>query len=309
MADWRVPPFLRRILPLLVLESLRELKATGTVLFPRFPRSNGFFEPSLADRQASACMSIVVPIHDAPAVTCRCLASLEKYAPESEITLVDDASRLAETREIIQRFCGRNRWGVLRHKKTLGHSESCRDGAWFATRPYLCLLNSDTVVTPWCWRRVKEAFEQDERIGVVGPSTNNSRNPQTQRLATVFSSRWSDGQICAFARHLLTGCREPLFVDLAFISGFAFFIRRGLWEKAGGFDRNLPDYGNETELCSRIARLGYRMVWVRNSYIHHFGQRSYGATLGGEGIDARCRAATRYIRQKLELRTHGNLQA
>lgn len=57
--------------------------------------------------------------------------------------------------------------------------------------------------------------------------------------------------------------------------GFALFIRRSLWEQAGGFDQRLPDYGNEMELCRRIAEEGYRLVWIRNSYIHHFGQQSY----------------------------------
>jgi GT2 family glycosyltransferase len=305
MPDWSVPLFLRRILPLVVLESLRELKVTGRVLLPHFPRRVAL-EQSVDDSQASAFMSIIVPIHDAPAVTRRCLASLEKYAPGSEIILVDDASRLAETLEVIRHFCNRNGWKVVRHERALGHSEACREGANLATRPYLCLLNSDTVVTPWCWRRVKEVFEEDPKIGVVGPSTSNSRNPQTLRLATVLSSSWSDDQICSFAKHLLTRCTEPLLIDLAFVSGFAFFIRHSLWVQVGGFDQKLPDYGNETELCSRIAGEGYRMVWIRNCYIHHFGQQSYGGMFGGDGINARCQAATSYLRQKMALRTHKN---
>ncbi len=305
-SDWHVPPFLRRILPLLVLESLRELKWTRRVLPPHFPRQKEFKQMP-DDIQASASMSVIVPIHDAPAVTRRCLASLEKYATESEIILVDDASRLTETLEIIRHFSSRNGWKVVRHEKALGHSEACRNGGNLATRPYLCLLNSDTVVPPWCWRRVKEVFEDDQRIGVAGPSTSNSRNPQTLRLATVLSSSWSDDQICAFAKYLLTRCREPLLIDLAFVSGFALFIRRSLWLQVGGFDQKLPDYGNETELCSRIAGEGYRMVWIRNCYIHHFGQQSYGDMFGGDGINERCRAATSYIRQKMALRTHKNV--
>ena len=42
----------------------------------------------------------------------RCLASLEKYAPESEIILVDDASGLAETLQAILHFSARNGWKV-----------------------------------------------------------------------------------------------------------------------------------------------------------------------------------------------------
>src|SRR2546427_10182450 len=99
MANWRIPHLLRR----LVFHGLREFRMTGRVLPSFFPRPIEF-EQSPEDSQASACMSIVVPIHDAPTVTRRCLASLEKYAPESEIILVDDASSLNETLEVIRHF-------------------------------------------------------------------------------------------------------------------------------------------------------------------------------------------------------------
>jgi GT2 family glycosyltransferase len=317
MANWHIPHFLRGLLPRLVIHSLREfkrivfsslreLKFTGRVLPPHFPRDKEF-EQSPDDSQASACMSIVVPIHDAPTVTRRCLGSLEKYAPESEIILVDDASSLTETLEVIRHFSSQNKWKVVRHEKSLGHSEACREGANLATRPYLCLLNSDTVVTPWCWRPVKEVFEHDQKTGVAGPSTSESGNVQTLTLATVLSSSWNDNQICSFAKHLLTRCREPVVMDVAWVSGFALFIRRSLWEQVGGFDQNLPDYGNDMELRSRIAEKGYRMVWVRNSYIHHFGHQSYRDTVGNEGIQVLARAAIIYIRQKNHRRSHENV--
>lgn len=86
--------------------------------------------------------------------------------------------------------------------------------------------------------------------------------------------------------------------DLMWIAGNAFFIRRSLWEEVGGFDRNLPDYGNEIELCGRVAERGYRSVWVRNCYIHHFGRQSYGEALGNKGIHERIRAAEIYIAKK-----------
>jgi GT2 family glycosyltransferase len=274
MANLPLPRSLKRLLPRLVTEGLREFRLRGSVLPPRLPRHKEF-ERLPGDREASASMSIVVAIHDGPAVTRRCLASLEKYALESDIILVDDGSRLAETLEAIRDFSTRNKWNVVRHEKALGHSEACRAGANLATRPYLCLLNSDTVVTPWCWRRVKEVFEHDAKIGVAGPSTSYSGNLQALTLATILSSYWNDSQICSFAKHLLAECREPVLMDVAWVAGFALFIRRSLWEQAGGFDQRLPDYGNEMELCRRIAEEGYRLVWIRDSYIHHFGQQSY----------------------------------
>jgi O-antigen biosynthesis protein len=272
---------------------------TGKLVFANFPPQIEF-EQASEDARASASISIVVPIHDSPREARQCLAGLEKYAPESEVILVDDASVLTETLEVIRHFGSRNGWKVARHEKALGHSEACRAGTNLATRPYLCLLNSDTIVTPWCWRCVKEVFECDQQIAVSGPSTSYSRNLQTLAIAADQIRNWNDNQICAFAKLLLVHCREPVLFDIPWAAGFAFFIRRNLWEQLGGFDRNLPDYGNEVELCSRIAKKGYRIVWIRNSYIHHLGHRSYRDSIGDEEIRVRTRFAESYIREKLK---------
>ena len=295
VAGWRIPRLLKPLMPRVLAGGLRELKWK---FLSRGLSRRMEFNQSPKDALASTSISIVVPIHDAPMVTRRCLVSLEQYAPQSEIILVDDASKLPETLEIIRDFSGRNGWKVIYHHKALGHSEGCRAGARLATRSYLCLLNSDTVVTPWCWRRIKEAFEDDQRIGVAGPSASNAGTPQELTLAAEVRYYWNNSQICAFAKRLLTERQEPAVVDLPWVSGFAYFIRRSLWEEAGGFDQNLPDYGNEVELCSRVAEKGYRVVWVRDAYIHHTGQQSYLGAIGEKGIVERVRAAEIYTGHK-----------
>jgi GT2 family glycosyltransferase len=290
---WKIPRFFRRALPQPVINGLHELKVR--ILTRDLSRDREF---ELEDTQSSASMSIVVPVHDAPLVTRRCLASLEKYAPKAEIIIVDDGSRLVETSKVIGDFSSRNEWKVVNHATPLGHSASCGAGASLATRPYLCLLNSDTVVTPWCWRLVKDVFEHDQKTAVAGPSTSNSGNVQALPLATVLSPYLNDNQICGFAKRLLAECPDPIVADLPWASGFAFFIRRNLWEQLSGFDRKIPDYYNDVELCKRVVEKGYRTVWIRNAYIHHLGRQSYRETIGEDGVVARIEAALIYSKQK-----------
>jgi GT2 family glycosyltransferase len=291
-----LPGFVKRALPQVVIECMYRIRnrIRRRLLSRGLPR-NCVFEQPLEHRQASASISIVVPIHDAPLVTKRCLASLERDAPKSEIILLDDGSRIAETTHLIREFSSRNGWKVIRNADARGHSAACLEGARAATRPYLCLLNSDTVVTPWCWQAIKEAFEMNTAIGVAGPCTSTSGNEQALDTSMPCRFYWNDSQICAFAERLTASPPQPVIVDLPWVSGFAFFIRRRLWEKLGGFDHNLPDYGNEIELCKRVMNCGYRAVWVRSSYIHHLGQQSYSDTIGNQ---SRVLAAYQYIRKK-----------
>lgn len=299
LVAFRLPGFVKRTLPHRLMDGMYQTrKEIRRLLFSRGLPRNRVFEQPLEHKLAGRPMSIIVPIHDAPLVTERCLASLERYASEAEVVLVDDASKLPDTIDMIREFSRRNGWKVISNAQAVGHSAACAAGVRVATRPYLCLLNSDTVVTPWCWRSIQEAFETDPSIGAAGPSTSASGNEQALDEAVPCRFHWNDSQICAFAERLTVTSTQPALLDLPWVSGFAFFIRRDLWEKLGGFDSNLPDFANEVELCKRIANLGYRAVWVRGSYIHHLGRQSYANEIGHHGIDSRLLAAYEYIRER-----------
>lgn len=245
--------------------------------------------------QASKDISVIVAIHDSPDVARRCFESIEKYGANVEVILVDDGSQLKETIHLIRDYQQRNGWTLIRHDEPLGHSRSCEDGSRVATRPYLCFLNSDTVITPWSWRAAKEAFGSDPRIAVTGPATSYSATKQGIPKAEYCRNYWTDNQICAFAKKYISKQEPKSWIDLPSLGGFAFFIRHSIWEEFAGFDTGLPDYGNESELCKRLCKKGFRIIWTKNSYIHHFGQASYGSIMNQGMIRKKRLAAKAYI--------------
>jgi GT2 family glycosyltransferase len=263
---------LRMILPQNVRSLLRDVRAE--LLSIGLPVKKQFSQP-LPEIEASRDISVVVAIRDSPSVLRVCLTSLGKYAPHSEVILVDDNSELGETRDIIAEFSERKHWKAIRNNGSMGHSRSCEAGARLATRPYLCLLNSDTIVTPWSWRGSQEAFEADSRIVITGPSTSYTPTVQAVPRAEYCRHYWSESQVCAFAQTYVSSRPARCWTDLSEVGGFAFFVRRRFWEELGGFDSNLPDYGNEFEFCRRASKQGWRIIWVANSYIHHLGHQSY----------------------------------
>lgn len=255
----------------------------------------GTFDQPEDEVEASRDISVVVAIHDSPEFTRRCLESIEKYGANAEVILVDDASQLQETTDLIQNYEQRNGWILVRHKEPMGHSRSCEAGSRLATKPYLCFLNSDTVVTPWSWRACKEAFDSDPQIAVTGPTTSRASTKQTVRRAEYCRHYWTNNQICAFAERYISKQQPRSWVDLPAVDGFAFFIRRIIWEEFGGFDPRLMDYGNETELCKRLSKAGFRIIWTQNSYIHHFGEATYSRIMSTNEIRQKRIAARDYI--------------
>ncbi len=257
-------------------------------------KSEFFMQPE-EELLASNSISVIIAIHDAPEVVQRCFESLERYAGNVEVILVDDGSQLQETIDLIREYQQRNGWTVIRHEKPLGHSRACKDGSQVATRPYLCFLNSDTIITPWSWKAAKEAFDSDQRIAVTGPATSRAATKQTIRRADYCRNYWTNSQIYAFAKKYVSKQLPKFWIDLPMVGGFAFFIRRTIWEEFGGFDPKLPDYGNESELCRRVLAHGLRVIWTRNSYIHHFGKVSYSRIAGENDIRQRSITAEDYI--------------
>lgn len=277
-------------------EPIREVyrKVRGKVLSLGLSQSIAFSQPG-EELLASNDISVIVPIRDAPEVTSRCLSSLEDYGGNAEVILVNDASRLEETIHLICEVQQRNGWQVIDHDKRLGHSRSCEHGSQISTRKYLCFLNSDTVVTPWSWWAAKDAFEADPRIAVAGPSTSWTATKQSILRAEYCRRYWTNKQIYAFAQKYISKQPHRSWVDLPAVGGFAFFIRRSVWQEFKGFDTRLPDYGNETELCRRLSNAGFRITWTKNSYIHHFGRSSYGRTMTPHQIRTRSLASKVFI--------------
>lgn len=253
------------------------------------------YDQPFEEAEASRSMSVVVAIHDAPDVLWRCLVSLEKYAPHAEVILIDDNSDLLETRVLITDFGERNAWNVVRTSTSVGHSRSCEAGARLATREYLCFLNSDAILTPWSWRGIKEAFDADKAVGIAGPSTSYTPTAQAVTRAEYCRHYWNDNQISSFAKRYVLSQPTRRWRELRELGGFAFFVRFSAWNELGGFDRNLPDYGNEFEFCRRASKSGWRIIWVANSYIHHLGHQSYISSFGERGIEERGLAANAYI--------------
>lgn len=285
---------LRKALPMPLRKAYWDVRAG--LLSIGLPRGLTAVQPEREDA-ASQGISIIVAVKDAPIFLQRCLGSLEQYARRAEIIVVDDGSELKETLTLLDEYCTRNLWTLIRHDRSKGHSKACGAGAQVATRQYLCFLNSDTIVTPWSWWAAKDAFEADPRMAVTGPSTSWSATSQTIRRAAHCRHHWNDSQICAFAKTYVEGRPPRSWVDLPEAGGFAFFVRHNVWTQLGGMDPNLPDYGNESEFCKRVLRQGMRVVWTQNSYIHHFGEQSYGQL--GEGFAReRSRIAREYINRK-----------
>ena len=202
--------------------------------------------------------------------TLACLESLTDVSyPHFAILVVDNGStddsvkviqtafpdiELVETGENLG-FAGGNNVG-LRHALAMNTD-------------YALLLNNDTVVDPDFIEQLVTVVQENDRIGVVGPTIYYHSHPNTI---------WSAGGAIDWRRGWtwMVGLDEkdkgqfgttPRPVD--FVTGCALMISRRALESAGLLDERFFMYYEETEWCVRVARAGFEIRHVPTARIWH----------------------------------------
>lgn len=134
---------------------------------------------------------------------------------------------------------------------------------------YVLLLNNDTVVDPDFIEQLVTVAQENDRIGIVGPTIYYHSHPNTI---------WSAGGAIDWRRGWtwMVGLDEkdkgqfgttPRPVD--FVTGCALMISRRALESAGLLDERFFMYYEETEWCVRVARAGFEIRHVPAARIWH----------------------------------------
>jgi cellulose synthase/poly-beta-1,6-N-acetylglucosamine synthase-like glycosyltransferase len=135
---------------------------------------------------------------------------------------------------------------------------------------YICLLNSDTVVTPGWLTNLMQVFESVEDVAAVVPSSNRVFLSQ---IAIPFPHETTDfDKINRFAE---TQQQDGACEKLPTLSGMCVVFPKILWEKVGKFDEDFFLYGEDTEFFYRMGeQTGKHLLWYHAVYVHHYKAQS-----------------------------------
>lgn len=123
---------------------------------------------------------------------------------------------------------------------------------------YICLLNSDTIVSKGWLKKLLEVFELKPDCGVVSSVTNSSGNPQEQKKATK--------------KEIV--CYTDEYGQMATLCGFCLVFPKTTWEKVGGFPENFGFYGQECIFLAEANKLGIKQYLRKDVFIYHKGSSS-----------------------------------
>jgi GT2 family glycosyltransferase/tetratricopeptide (TPR) repeat protein len=226
-----------------------------------------------APRSSPGLTSIVLVTFNQLAFTHQCLESIRFRTDEPyEIIIVDNGS----TDGTVGYLQSQSDVRLIINPDNRGFPAAANQGILAARGSQVLLLNNDTLATTGWLSALLNAFAADPMVGLAGPCSNEVSGEQ--RVPAGYSDLASlDGFAWDWCR---ANRGQPVLTDR--LVGFCLLIRREVIDKIGLLDERFG-IGNfeDDDYCVRAAKAGFRLVIVRDSFLHHFGHRSFLAA----GVD------------------------
>jgi len=265
-----------------------------------FSKSHSMPHPAVRPGRAPLVYIVVLNYMGAK-LTVDCVSSVLRIAyPNFRIVVVDNASP-DDSVAILREAHTDPRVEILVNASNEGYAGGNNRGierALSEGAKYIFVLNNDTITDPKCLTSLVQAMESDPWLGIAGCP-----------ILDVLASRDSPVTFFGNCISLFTGSVTPITGganwtqphEVDAVCGAAIVLRKEMIERVGMFDSKLFQTWEETDLCYRARRAGYKVCAVPGPGITHLrGQTMMKLRALGLFCDTRNRAwfVRRYGRLK-----------
>ena len=219
----------------------------------------------------SPLVSIIIPTKDRWDMLRQCIESVEfvtRY-PSYEIVVIDNGSRTAKAKEYLNALS--KKWPIHRFPQPFNFSEINNYGASKASGEFLLFLNDDTQVIAPDWMSAMVAQAQRPGVGAVGAKLLYPGG-MIQHAGVVLGIRGVAGHAFRHLRgdtqhyrglpHMLRNCSA--------VTAACMLVSAKIFSEIEGFDGHLKVEYNDVDLCLRLIRAGYRIIYTPDALlIHH----------------------------------------
>jgi GT2 family glycosyltransferase len=228
--------------------------------------------------QFSNTVDIIVPVYAGRAETLACLDAVKtsNNSVPYRVVVVDDCSTDEKLRNALRERAQRKEITLISRPINAGFAGAVNTVLTFDNTRDVILLNADTLVFGNWLDRLRAAAYQSEDIATVTPLSNHGElvsYPLPMRNNALLNAKHAELIDQLFN---LTGPKEA--IDIPVGVGFCFYIKRKALNAVGSLDEGTfgRGYGEDTDFCLRIQAHGWRNVCAANTYVVHWGSRSFG---------------------------------
>ena len=225
-------------------------------------------------------ISIIIPNKDHVELLKTCVDSVLNVSTYKnvEIIIVENNSMLASTFDYYESLKDEKRVKVVTWEQGFNYSAINNFGASFATGEYILLLNNDMEVIAPNWLEEMLMFAQRDEVGAVGAKLYYS-NDTVQHAGVILGIGGVAGHSHKYYAKNDPGYFARLVVaqDLSAVTAACMLMKKSVFDQVGGLDEAYQVAFNDVDLCMKIRKAGYLIVYTPYAELYHYESISRGA--------------------------------
>ena len=215
-------------------------------------------------------VSIIIPTKDKKKLLERCIKSLEKKTNYKnwEIIIVDNGSEKEETKSYLKSLP----YNVVEYNQPFNFSAMNNIAASKANGDYILFLNDDTAALEPNWLKEMLSICSQNDVGVVGAKLLLS-DDTVQHAGITFLKNGAGFHPYQNLPSNESGYFGFLNVirEYSAVTGACLLIKKEVFKKVNQFDEKFDLYYGDSDLCLKVSKLGYSVVYTPFAFLRHDG--------------------------------------
>ena len=257
-------------------EHLQRLKLKGEVGDAKIPSTYRI----KYEIEGEPLISIIIPNKDHKETLKTCITSiLEKTTyPNYEIIVVENNSVEKETFEYYKELVQEKTIRLVTWNGPFNYSAINNYGINKAANgEYYLLLNNDVEIISCDWIQEMLMFAQRDDVGAVGAMLYYP-DDTIQHAGVIIGIGGVGGHAHKYFPRNSYGymSRAAIAQNYSAVTAACVLIPKRVWEEIGGLDEEFQVAFNDVDLCMRIRKAGYLIVWTPYAELYHYESKSRG---------------------------------
>lgn len=228
-------------------------------------------------------LSIITLNFNKPQLTLACIDSLYHQHKELfeenvfECIVVDNASYDNSVEAISKKFKNSTYKNVVLvpHTENGGFGAGNNVGVKKAKGEYIVFLNNDTIVQDDGLLKMLAYIELHKEIGILGGQLRNDDGSLQPSVGTFYTLPNVLLLLLGMQRFGILDKSPNHIEKVDWVKGGLLMMKKGVFEKLGGFDEKIFMYTEDMELCFRAKKNGYDSYFFPDVHIIH---KEHGST-------------------------------
>lgn len=214
-------------------------------------------------------VAIIIPFRDHPDCLCRLLTSMEKTSYKNFVLyLVNNQSALPETLALLLELekSSRFKTKIINFNEPFNYSRLYNTAVAQINHELMLFMNNDLEVIRGDWLETMLEHIYRDKVGAVGCRLIR-KNGELQHAGMTFQPNI---HFCARNLNREEGYYTKVQREVAAVTCACMLTRKSVFQKAGGFDEvHFPIGFSDDDLCLKITRLGYKIIYTPFAELYH----------------------------------------